>query len=92
MDDGTVSDGDDHLRGIAVPFRGGVIRCATLADAAEVANADAILSDRDTSFYFPVELDRLATVLEGYGQEEAANVLRERANRLRDAVFREPPE
>jgi hypothetical protein len=57
-----------------VPFQGGFIECRTGLDAVDVKLADRVLSGREE--VGPVELQRLANVLEKYGQPFAAERLR----------------
>jgi hypothetical protein len=57
-----------------VPFQGGFIECATGLDAVDVKLADRVLSGSEE--VSPVELQRLANVLEKYDQPFAAERLR----------------
>jgi hypothetical protein len=57
-----------------VPFQGGFIECTTGLDAVDVKLADRVLSG--TEEVSPVELQRLANVLEKYDQPFAAERLR----------------
>jgi hypothetical protein len=57
-----------------IPFQGGWIECTTGLDAVDVKLADRVLSGREE--VSPVELQRLASVLEKYNQPFAADRLR----------------
>jgi hypothetical protein len=57
-----------------VPFQGGFIECKTGLDAVDVKLADRVLSGREEAT--PIELQRLANVLEKYDQPFAAGRLR----------------
>jgi hypothetical protein len=57
-----------------VPFQGGFIECKTGLDAVDVKLADRVLSGREEAS--PVELQRLANLLDKYDQPLAAERLR----------------
>jgi hypothetical protein len=60
-----------------VAFQGGFVECQTGLDAVDVKLADRVLSGREEAM--PIELRRLANVLEKYGQPFAAEQLRNSA-------------
>jgi hypothetical protein len=57
-----------------IPFQGGWVECRTGLDAVDVKLADRVLSGREE--VTPIELQRLANVLEKHGQPFAAERLR----------------